>query len=85
MWRFFQKHGMVLIRETQFGSDSDVLGTILLNTDSNIKIIRGGFNSPFLLYTVYMKIFISNLGYNKTLEYISPEDFLITNRGSSRW
>jgi len=27
---------MELIRETQYGSDSDVLGTLLLNTDSNI-------------------------------------------------
>ncbi len=43
-----QKHGKVLIRETQYGSDSDVLGTLLLNTDSNIGTkLRGVFNSPF--------------------------------------
>ena len=49
----FQKHGKVLIRETQYGSDSDVLGTFLLNTDSKkqLKEIMGKETSPISFFT----------------------------------
>ena len=48
IWNQLQKHGKVLIRETQYGSDSDVLGTFLLNTDSKkqLKEIMGEGNFP---------------------------------------
>ena len=50
---YSQKHGKVLIRETQYGSDSDVLGQLSLNTDSKkqLKEIMGKETSPISFFS----------------------------------
>lgn len=73
MW--VQKLGMVLIRETQYGSDSDVLGTLLLNTDSNIyrrnnhgRDVLQLSHNPFCYeknYINYSILYLEAISYNK--------------------